>query len=374
LPDLTLVMLSAGSSSRFHHRAKKQWLRIGDVPLWLYSTNTLARLYSFSQIIVTASSEDIPYARKFSDTITFVEGGDSRQASLKNALLHVSTPYVLISDCARPCVDEAMLKRIIEKASHAQCVVPFLNVVDTVVYEEETINRELVKLIQTPQLSSTSFLQKALDTDVQYTDESSAIKAAGGKVCYVEGSMEAKKLTCKEDISLLPCLQAPSSTPMVGYGFDVHAFEEGKAMMLGGVEVHPSIGFKAHSDGDVLIHALIDALLGAAGAGDIGEFFPDTDARYKGIDSQILLREVCAFLERVGFTLVHCDVTIMAEFPKLGHMKDAIRFNLAKVLGLGSHHVNVKATTTEKLGFVGRKEGVAVSATATLKYLDWKNA
>ena len=374
MPDLTLVMLSAGSSSRFHHRAKKQWLRIGDVPLWLYSTNTLARLYSFSQIIVTASSEDIPYALKFSDTITFVEGGDSRQASLKNALLHVSTPYVLISDCARPCVDEAMLKRIIEKASHAQCVVPFLNVVDTVVYEEETINRELVKLIQTPQLSSTSFLQKALDTDVQYTDESSAIKAAGGKVCYVEGSIEAKKLTCKEDISLLPCLQAPSSAPMVGYGFDVHAFEEGKAMMLGGVEVHPSIGFKAHSDGDVLIHALIDALLGAAGAGDIGEFFPDTDARYKDIDSQILLREVCAFLERVGFTLVHCDVTIMAEFPKLGHMKDAIRFNLAKVLGLGSHHVNIKATTTEKLGFVGRKEGVAVSATVTLNYLDWKNA
>jgi len=374
LPDLTLVMLSAGSSSRFHHRAKKQWLRIGDVPLWLYSTNTLSNLYPFSKIIVTASSEDIPYARKFSDTITFVEGGDSRQASLKNALLHVSTPYVLISDCARPCVDEAMLKRIIEKASDAQCVVPFLNVVDTVVYEDATINREHVKLIQTPQLSATSFLQKALDTDVQYTDESSAIKAQGGEVCYVLGNMDATKLTCKDDIPLIPCLEAPSSVPMVGYGFDVHAFEEGKAMKLGGVEVHPSIGFKAHSDGDVLIHALIDALLGAAGAGDIGEFFPDIDARYKGIDSQILLREVCAFLERVGFTLVHCDVTIMAEFPKLGHMKDAIRFNLSKVLGLGSHHVNVKATTTEKLGFVGRKEGVAVSATATLKYLDWKNA
>ena len=217
-------------------------------------------------------------------------------------------------------------------------------------------------------------MKKALDTDVQYTDESSAIKAQRGNICYVLGNMDAKKLTCKDDIPLIPCLEAPSSSPMVGYGFDVHAFEEGKAMMLGGVEVHPSIGFKAHSDGDVLIHALIDALLGAAGAGDIGEFFPDTDARYKDIDSQILLCEVCAFLERVGFELVHCDVTLMAEFPKLGHMKDAIRFNLAKMLGLGSHHVNVKATTTEKLGFVGRKEGVAVSATATLKYLDWKNA
>jgi len=373
LPDLTLVMLSAGSSSRFHHKAKKQWLRIGDIPLWLHSTNTLSQLHPFSKIIVTVSSEDLSYARKFSDSITFVEGGISRQDSLKNALLHVNTPYVLISDCARPCVDKAMLQRIVEKASQAQCIVPFQNVVDTVVFEDKTINRDLVKLIQTPQLSETAFLQKALETEVEYTDESSAIKALGGIVDYVLGNAHAKKLTCKEDIPLIPCLKAPCVTPMIGYGFDVHAYEEGKPMRLGGVEVHPTIGFRAHSDGDVVIHALIDALLGAAGAGDIGEFFPDTDARYKDIDSQILLREVCSFLERVGFEIRHCDITIMAEFPKLGHMKDAIRFALSKTLGLGAHHVNVKATTTEKLGFVGRKEGVAVSATATLNYLDWKN-
>jgi 2-C-methyl-D-erythritol 4-phosphate cytidylyltransferase / 2-C-methyl-D-erythritol 2,4-cyclodiphosphate synthase len=374
LPDLTLVMLSAGSSSRFHHKAKKQWLRIGDVPLWLYSTHNLANLYPFSKIIVTMSREDLPYARKFSDTITFVEGGDSRQASLKNALLHVSTPYVLISDCARPCIDASMLERILNAALTHDCVVPYLSVVDTVVYEEATIERADVKLIQTPQCSSTALLKQALQTDVEYTDESSAIKAIGGHVAYVLGNAHAKKLTCKDDIPLLPCLEAPTFLPMVGYGFDVHAFMEGKAMMLGGVEVHPSMGFRAHSDGDVAIHALIDALLGAAGAGDIGECFPDSEARYKDIDSKELLSDVCAFLERVGFEMVHCDITIMAEFPKLGHMKDAIRFALSKVLHLPPHHINIKATTTEKLGFVGRKEGVAVSATATLKYLDWKNA
>ena len=158
---------------------------------------------------------------------------------------------------------------------------PYLPAVDTVVYEETTINRDTVKLIQTPQLSRTDMLKKALQTKTLYTDDSSAIKAMGGKVTYVRGNPEAKKLTCKEDSATISCLKAPSSTPFVGQGFDVHAYEEGKVMMLGGVEVHPTIGFKAHSDGDVAIHALIDALLGAAGAGDIGELFPDNDQRYK---------------------------------------------------------------------------------------------
>jgi 2-C-methyl-D-erythritol 4-phosphate cytidylyltransferase/2-C-methyl-D-erythritol 2,4-cyclodiphosphate synthase len=266
-----------------------------------------------------------------------------------------------------------MLTRILSAIDDADCVVPYLPVVDTVIYENSPIVREHVKLIQTPQLSSTSLLMQALQTQTLYTDDSSAIAAMGGKVAYVLGDEKAKKLTSKEDLSFLSCLEAPSSRPFVGYGFDVHAYEEGKAMMLGGVEVHPTIGFKAHSDGDVAIHALIDALLGAAGAGDIGELFPDTDIRYKGIDSKALLKEVCLFLERVGFEITHCDIAIMAEFPKLGALKNTLRFCLSDLLGIAPHHVNVKATTTEKLGFVGRKEGVAVSATATLNYVNWKN-
>ena len=374
MPDLTLVMLGAGSSSRFHQKTKKQWIRVGDVPLWQFSTETLSQLYPFLKIIVTSAPEDLAYIKKFSDSITYVEGGDSRQASLRNALAHVDTPWVLVSDIARPCIDKAMLDRLLAASVHHECVVPYLPVVDTVVYEGVTINRDNVRLIQTPQLSQTFLLKKALDTTIEYTDDSSAIAAMGGKVAYVLGCPNAKKLTCKEDIALIPCLKAPSSSPFIGYGFDVHAFEEGKAMFLGGVEVHQNIGFRAHSDGDVAIHALIDALLGAAGAGDIGELFPDTDMQYKGVDSKVLLRHVCAFIERVGFEIVHCDIAIMAEFPKLGHLKDTIRFALAKEMGIRAGHVNIKATTTEKLGFVGRKEGVAVSATVTLKYADWKNA
>jgi 2-C-methyl-D-erythritol 4-phosphate cytidylyltransferase/2-C-methyl-D-erythritol 2,4-cyclodiphosphate synthase len=366
-------MLGAGSSSRFNQRVKKQWLRIGDAPLWLYAAQNLQQQYPFIQTVVTTTPDERCYAQKFSDTITFVEGGDTRQASLKKALSHVKTPYVLVSDIARACIDRAMMERLLGACEEADIVVPYLPVVDTVVYEDSTIARDAVKLIQTPQLSKTDVLRKALETNIDYTDDSSAIKAIGGKVAYVLGNGDAKKLTCKEDLASLPCLTAPSSNHFIGYGFDVHAYEEGKAMMLGGIEVHPNIGFKAHSDGDVAIHALIDALLGAAGAGDIGELFPDSDMRYKNIDSKQLLQEVCSFLVKVGFEITHCDLTIMAEFPRLGGFKDPIRFCLAKLLGLNPVHINVKATTTEKLGFVGRQEGVAVSATATIKYYDWKN-
>ena len=373
MPDLTLLMLGAGSSSRFKERVKKQWLRIDDTPLWLYATKNLQSFYPFAQTVVTTTPDEKHYAEKFSDAICFVEGGSTRQESLKNALKHVTTPYVLVSDIARACIDQALFERLFNAKESADIVVPYLPVVDTVVYQNSTIQRDDVKLIQTPQLSKTDVLRKALQTSIDYTDDSSAIKAVGGIVAYVLGNADAKKLTCKDDVALLPCLKAPSTHHFTGYGFDVHAYEEGKAMMLGGLEVHPNIGFKAHSDGDVAIHALIDALLGAAGAGDIGELFPDNDMRYKNIDSKQLLQEVCSFLTKVGFEIAHCDLTIMAEFPRLSGFKNPIRFCLAKLLEIDPIHVNVKATTTEKLGFVGRQEGVAVSATATLHYYDWKN-
>lgn len=373
LPDLTLVMLGAGSSSRFNQKVKKQWLRIDDAPLWLYATQNLAQNYPFKKVIVVATPDEINYAKKFSNTIIFVEGGDSRQASLQNALLHVETPYVLVSDIARPCIDKAMMERILNEKGLFDIVIPYLTATDTVVYGNNPIDRDNVKLIQTPQLSRTSILKKSLETTTLFTDDSSAIKAIGGTVGYVVGSSDAKKLTCKEDLRDIPCLKAPSSHVFIGNGFDVHAFEEGKTMVLGGIAIDKTIGFKAHSDGDVVIHALIDALLGASGAGDIGELFPDSDARYKGIDSKILLQEVCLFLTKTGFEIVHCDITIMAEFPRLSPFKDTIRFCLADTMGIAPHHVNIKATTTEKLGFIGRKEGVGVSACATLKYHDWKN-
>jgi len=372
LPDLSLVMLGAGTSSRFKMSAKKQWLRTEHTPLWLYATQNIIKNHTFKKVIIVCSKEEIEYMKLFNSDFTYVAGGTTRQESLKNALLHVDTKNVLVSDVARVCIPQDMLQRIINSNKNCDIVVPYLPVHDTIVYKEETIDRDKIKLIQTPQLSNTKILKKALIQVKDFTDDSSAIKANGGKVNYVLGSKLANKVTSIEDIEIILNLKQPSFDMFVGSGYDVHQFEIGKKMILGGVEIKDDRGFKAHSDGDVALHALIDALLGASGAGDIGELFPDSDSKYKNIDSKELLKKVVSFLYNVGFKIVNCDLTIMAESPKLSPYKKEIRITIAKILNISPISVNIKATTTEKLGFIGRKEGVAVNATATLKYYNWK--
>jgi 2-C-methyl-D-erythritol 4-phosphate cytidylyltransferase/2-C-methyl-D-erythritol 2,4-cyclodiphosphate synthase len=253
----------------------------------------------------------------------------------------------------------------------ADCIVPFLSVNDTVVYKDDTIERNDVKRIQTPQLSNTESLRAALQSKKLYTDESSAIVANGGTRYFVKGHEDAHKITFISDLKALPCLNKPSSDVLVGNGFDVHAFDEDGEMVLGGVKIDAGFGFKAHSDGDVAIHALIDALLGAAGMGDIGMLFPDTDDTYKNIDSKELLRETVVKIRQFGFEIVNADVTIMAQTPRLDRHKIKMRKTLSALLQIGPSRMNIKATTTEKLGFIGRKEGVGVIATASLKYFDW---
>jgi len=372
LPDLSLVMLGAGSSSRFKMPARKQWLRTGHIPLWLYATQNIIKTHKFTKVIIVCSKEEIDYMKLFSSEFIYVVGGTTRQESLKNALLHVESKSVLVSDVARVCVPNDMLNRIIEKCEKADIIVPYLKVSDTVVYDNQTINRDKVKLIQTPQLSKTASLKKALLHPEDFTDDSSAIKANGGKVEYVLGDKRANKITSAEDIDILLDLDAPKNDMFVGNGYDVHQFEQNKPMVLGGVEIRSDKGFKAHSDGDVAIHALIDALLGASGAGDIGELFPDNDPDFKDVDSKKLLKKIVLFLYNVGFEIVNCDVTIIAETPKLLTYKQKMRKALADILHVEPLHVNIKATTTEELGFVGRKEGVAVNAIALLKYYNWK--
>ncbi len=373
--DVSLIILAAGSSSRFEKKAAKQWLRSGELPLWLAVTQKLKSEYPFAQCVVTAHPDDLAYAAQFvteADGITLVAGGAERQLSLKAAAAAVDSEYVLVTDVARACVDAALMERLFESVEGAECVVPYLGVSDTVVYGDEGIDRTQVKRIQTPQLSRTLFLKKALEDTTLYTDESTLIKAHGGNVVYVAGQEQAAKLTYAVDLASLPCLQAPAKETFVGNGFDVHAFEAGRKMVLCGVEIDDvDYGFKAHSDGDVGIHALIDAILGAAGAGDIGELFPDTDDTFKDIDSKVLLEECVRRVSRYGFDIVNVDITIIAQAPRLGAYKARMKQTIAGVLGIAPFRVNIKATTTEKLGFVGRKEGVAVMATANLKYFDW---
>jgi 2-C-methyl-D-erythritol 4-phosphate cytidylyltransferase/2-C-methyl-D-erythritol 2,4-cyclodiphosphate synthase len=292
---------------------------------------------------------------------------------MQNALMHVHTPYVMISDVARASIPKSMMQRLIEQKTKADCIVPYLGVSDTIVYENSTINRDAVRRIQTPQLSNTHTLKIALqNTTSDFTDDSSAIKSYGGTVCYVKGDERASKLTFNNDIHAIASFKKPSKAIFTGTGFDIHAFEEKKIMVLGGVTIDVPYGFKAHSDGDVLIHSLIDALLGACGAGDIGEFFPDTKAEFKDIDSTLLLKQIVSFVHSVGYKIVNVDITIIAQQPKINPYKNSIKESIARLLHLKNSHVNIKATTAEKLGFIGRKEGVAVQSSANLKYYNWK--
>jgi len=371
LSDLTLVLLAAGSSNRFDMGVKKQWLRIEHKPLWQFVADNFSQTQRFEKIVVVASKEDIAFMQNYAD-YEFVQGGATRQQSLKNALNLVNTPYVLVSDVARSCISEKLLERICQEKEHYDSVVPFLKVTDTIVYDDKTIDRENIKRIQTPQLSKTEILKAALDTDEEFTDESSAIVAYGGLRGYVAGDEDAHKITYIHDLNKLPCLQAPSSDTLSGNGFDVHAFEEGGIMYLGGIQIDVPYSFKAHSDGDVALHSLIDALLGAAGMGDIGMIFPDNDESYKDIDSKELLRRVVAKVTSYGFVIVNVDITIAAQKPRLSLYKDKMKKVIANILGINKARVNVKATTTEKLGFIGRAEGVGVISNANLKYFNWK--
>lgn len=367
---MTLVLLGAGNSSRFGLDVKKQWLWCGNEPLWLYVTNRFTDMFPFHDVVITAHPKEIPFYKKFCHH-TIVKGADTRQQSLLNALEMVKTPYVLVSDIARPCIQKEVVQKIIDNRSKAACIVPYIQPADTVVYKNETIDRNEVKLIQTPQLSSTDILRKALTQGKEFTDESSAIQALGEKVFYILGNRKQHKLTYKEDMKLLNCLQKPSATKRIGNGLDVHAFCEDRKLYLCGIEIPYDKGLAGHSDADVAIHALIDALLGAAGFGDIGELFPDSDETYKDIDSKKLLCETVRLLRACGFVIEHVDLTIVAQNPKIGPFKEKMKESLHDLLQIPYHLINLKATTTEHLGFVGRNEGIAAMATATLHYFDW---
>jgi len=370
LSEITLILLGAGSASRFLLPPKKQWLWSDNKPIWLKVATDFQELYGFEKTIIVSSKDDINAMSNFGE-YTFIEGGESRQQSLKNALKEVQTPFVLVSDIARCCLDEEMIKRVILAKKNKTCVVPTLKVVDTLYFENTPIEREKTKIIQTPQLSCTKTLKEALETNKEFTDDSSAVASMGGEIIFVEGSPKAHKLTTVEDLSKLSCLKRPSQRALTGFGIDIHPFEEGKPMVLCGVKIDSPFGFKAHSDGDVAIHAIIDALLGAAGLGDIGELYPDTSEEYKGADSRELLLDTVERLKSLGYVIGNVDLTIIAQTPRLLTYKKAMRFTLANLLSLTPNLVNIKATTAEKLGWIGRKEGVAVEAVATLYYYDW---
>jgi 2-C-methyl-D-erythritol 4-phosphate cytidylyltransferase/2-C-methyl-D-erythritol 2,4-cyclodiphosphate synthase len=314
-------------------------------------------------------------------------GGADRQDSVLSGLNALKAEaaaddWVLVHDAARPCLSTADLTALLDaveapREEPRSGFVLAAPVVDTVKRERggivvETVDRSGLWRALTPQVFGFLALQQALEEVVRLgvavTDEAQAMERRRLPAQLVRGSPFNIKVTRPEDLAMAEAILKGTEVNRmrIGQGFDVHAFGAGDHVVLGGVRIEYSHGVVAHSDGDVVIHALCDALLGALGLGDIGQHFPDTDPRFRGADSRVFLREVAAKMRAAGLTLVNADITVLAEAPRIGKYRAVMARTLAADLACAVEAVNIKATTTEKLGFVGRGEGLAANAAVLL--------
>lgn len=379
-PRIFALIVAAGTGSRAGGLLPKQYQMVDKNPLVVYSIEALARhaLIAGVQVVIHPDHGEryanaVPSSPKL---LPAIDGGEQRSDSVRaglEALAAHAPDYVLVHDAARPFLSASIIDALIEKLSAEQAVVPALPVADTVRrFDGEgwaELARDGLMRIQTPQAFPFKTLQKIYETGVVGTDEAAVWLAAGLKLAYVEGNEELRKVTTAADIDWATQHVAAPRRIAVGMGYDVHALVpagEAGVIRLGGVDIKHSHKLHGHSDADVVLHAIVDALLGTIGAGDIGSFFPPSDVRWKGANSAIFIEEARAQVAARGGVVQHVDVTIIGEQPKISPHREAMRASIAAVLKLPLAYVSVKATTTEKLGFTGREEGIACQAVATV--------
>jgi 2-C-methyl-D-erythritol 4-phosphate cytidylyltransferase/2-C-methyl-D-erythritol 2,4-cyclodiphosphate synthase len=305
-----------------------------------------------------------------------VEGGETRQDSVRlglAALADHGPAKVLIHDGARPIVPAAMIGRVVDALDHNAAAIPALPVNDTLKRAANgiiaaTVDRAGLWSAQTPQGFRFDAIRDAHETaqDGAHTDDAAVAEAAGMAVALVAGAVENIKITTEEDLARAGRWLAAASEARVGSGFDVHRFGPGDGVRLAGVTIAHDQALIGHSDADVVLHAVTDAILGALGAGDIGEHFPPSDPKWRDADSARFLLHAVELMAARGGRISHMDVTIICERPKISPHRAAMTASLANSLGLTPDRVSIKATTTEGLGFTGRGEGIAAQATATL--------
>jgi 2-C-methyl-D-erythritol 4-phosphate cytidylyltransferase/2-C-methyl-D-erythritol 2,4-cyclodiphosphate synthase len=384
------IVPAAGRGARFagstQGSAPKQYAMLLGATVLEWSLRALLAEPRVHAVVVALARDDAHWPgilpKLDSPKLQTTIGGESRQDSVMNGLEFLAPQaaaddWVLVHDAARPCLSAADLGALLDAgAASSGGAVLAAPIVDTVKREladhVATVDRRGLWRALTPQVFAFAQLRHALKeatlAGIAVTDEAQAIERMGLRPALVQGSPFNIKVTREEDLAVASnILQMTEEMPMrVGQGFDVHAFGEGDHVMLGGVRIAHPKGVVAHSDGDVIIHALCDAVLGALGEGDIGRHFPDSDPRYRGADSRVFLRAVAARMKAAGLRLINADVTVLAEAPRVAAHRAAMAANLAADLGVPAQLINVKATTTERLGFIGRGEGLAALASVLL--------
>ena len=383
--NVAVIIAAAGNSARMGSGVDKQFVLLAGKPVLWHTLKAFSNVPEVRQVLVTVSPhnqekvaellkatvKDIPWQ--------LVTGGAQRQHSVLNALRQIdeTVDIVMVHDGARPFVGRDEIVQSIVAANEFGAAVVAVPAKDTIKVGDsgesvvKTLERSVLWQIQTPQTFRRELLVQAHEQAAMEgflaTDDAALIERAGGIVKLVRGSYYNFKVTTPEDVLLAEAVAAKRGSEgmqRVGIGYDVHRFVEGRPLILGGVDIPHEKGLEGHSDADVLVHSIADALLGAAGLGDIGRHFPDTDPQYKGISSLILLREVRDKLSVAGLSVYNIDAVVQAESPKLAPYIAQMNEKIAKILDIATGRVNVKATTTERLGFVGRKEGIASEAVA----------
>lgn len=373
---VTALIVAAGKGERLGGDMPKQYRSIGGKPLLRWAVEAMASSASIDQIrvVIGPGQEELAEAAlKGLDVDTLIEGGAERSDSVRNGLHAIGDGTVLVHDAARPFCPPAVVDRLLSALEGHDGAVPVLPVADTLVLGDATletpVDRTRLLRVQTPQAFHVEDLICAYEEAgrASATDESTVMLAAGLKVVTVEGDPMLEKLTTPADWDRAEAILASRLISRTGMGYDVHAFAGEGPIMLGGIAVPHSRGLTGHSDADVVLHAITDALLGAAGLGDIGEHFPPSDSQWKGASSDLFLGHAAGLLRARGGIIDHVDVTIIAEEPKVGPHRSAIRMRVSEILGVKLEQVSVKATTTEGLGFTGRREGMAAQAVASIR-------
>ena len=372
---VTAIIVAAGASRRMGF--DKLFYPLGGAPVLAHTVAAFDRHPMIDAIVIVAG-ENIDkvrdLAKGYSKVTVVVRGGATRAGSVKAGMAAAGTEgLVAIQDGARPFVSEAVITRTLRAASQFGAAAPAvavkdpIKVMDSDGFVRSTPSRASLRAVQTPQVFDAVRYARALDgcDETAVTDDCGVFEAAGGRVLLVEGEYANLKITTREDLA--PYEQKEENGMRIGHGYDVHRLVAGRELILGGVKIPYEKGLLGHSDADVLTHAVMDALLGAAALGDIGKHFPDNDPAYAGADSIALLRRVGALLAEAGWRAGNIDATVLCQAPKLAPHIPEMRRHLADALGLAAGAVSVKATTEEKLGFTGSGEGIAAHAVCLIQ-------
>ena len=373
LPPFAAIVVAAGKGIRAGQPVPKQFANWRGKPVVRHSVEALAAAGADPIILVIPENGEDLAQQAIGQAVAarFVVGGDTRQESVRRgleALAEDQPERVIVHDAARPDIRPAVLARLFTSLETHKGAAPVLPVVDSLSIDEDGLmagsaDRDILRRVQTPQafrFADILAAHRSWTGAPNAGDDAQVLKAAGHDVAHVEGDEALKKLTFSEDfMSDLPIYRT-------GMGYDVHRLAAGEELWLGGIRIDHSHGLSGHSDADVALHAIVDALLGAVAAGDIGQHFPPSDERWKGASSDQFLQHAAELVAEAGYQVGNIDLTIICEAPKIGPHRDAMRSRIAELLGIDSQFVSVKATTTERLGYTGRQEGIAAQAVATV--------